>query len=212
MNFSNALSYIRIGKRVEECLAYINANAKRTADKDAVYIVPTRSLVKRINDNCARQFKDRKKYLTKDGVVELAPGMKVMTTSNKRGWYQNGSTGIVYSTNDKSIGIEFPDGSRVRVEAFQDGFYPVALAYALTVHKSQGQTYDSVNIIPGFYEGGQLYTALSRCRTIDGIHLLGTLTAKDMHINKNAYNFTFDIKPVQNIWIGSQNKKAQIAS
>lgn len=47
--------------------------------------------------------------------------------------------------------------------------FPMKLGYAVTVHKSQGQTYDAVNLTPEIFLDGQLYVALSRCRTAEKI-------------------------------------------
>ena len=59
---------------------------------------------------------------------------------------------------------------------------PLKLAWAVTVHKSQGQTYDRVNIYGGdrFFAPGQLYVALSRCRTLEGINLVGRLSPQSL--------------------------------
>ena len=48
---------------------------------------------------------------------------------------------------------------------------PLRLAYAITIHKSQGQTYSKVNLNPYSWDCGQLYVALSRIKTIEGLHL-----------------------------------------
>lgn len=56
---------------------------------------------------------------------------------------------------------------------------PLRLAYAVTVHKSQGQTFDSVNLVlDTVFAHGQLYTALSRVRSFDGLYI-----APGMRIN-----------------------------
>lgn len=47
--------------------------------------------------------------------------------------------------------------------------FPMKLGYAVTIHKSQGQTYDAVNLTPEIFLDGQLYVALSRCRTVERI-------------------------------------------
>lgn len=53
--------------------------------------------------------------------------------------------------------------------------FPMRLGYAVTVHKSQGQTYDSMNFLPEIFSSGQLYVALSRCKTVDKIYLAGNI-------------------------------------
>lgn len=54
--------------------------------------------------------------------------------------------------------------------------YPMKLGYAVTVHKAQGQTYDRMNVIPEIFQEGQLYVALSRCRTAEKIFISGFLS------------------------------------
>ena len=67
---------------------------------------------------------------------------------------------------------------------------PLRLAWAITVHKSQGQTYEEVNIAPGrFFAPGQLYVALSRCKTESGLHITGTLRPSDMHVDPEVMFF-----------------------
>ena len=64
------------------------------------------------------------------------------------------------------------DGETIhRVELGRYSQIPLRPAYAVTIHKSQGQTYESANIDPYCRNAGQLYVALSRVKSIDGIHL-----------------------------------------
>lgn len=55
--------------------------------------------------------------------------------------------------------------------------YPLSIAYAITIHKSQGMSLDSANLLGKYYFAhGQLYTALSRLRTLNGLRLLNRLS------------------------------------
>lgn len=65
--------------------------------------------------------------------------------------------------------------------------YPLRLAYAITIHKSQGQTYSSPVVInPSAWAPGQLYVALSRCTDASKIHLARPLCEEDLVVSKNV--------------------------
>lgn len=57
--------------------------------------------------------------------------------------------------------------------------FPIRLGYAITAHKSQGMTFDKINIkMDRSFEYGQLYTAISRCKTLDGLFISGDISRK----------------------------------
>lgn len=70
--------------------------------------------------------------------------------------------------------------------------FPVKVAYALSIHKSQGQTFEKIIVDMGDYgafEHGQLYVALSRCKSLEGISLRKPLTSKDLIYDKHIMEF-----------------------
>ena len=54
---------------------------------------------------------------------------------------------------------------------------PIKLAWAISIHKSQGQTFEQINIDPRCWKIGQFYTAVSRARLVEGIHFVQQLHA-----------------------------------
>jgi len=69
--------------------------------------------------------------------------------------------------------------------------YPIKLAWAITIHKSQGKTFDKViiDLGAGAFEYGQTYVALSRCRTFDGIILKRPISPRDIKVDNRVRDF-----------------------
>jgi ATP-dependent exoDNAse (exonuclease V) alpha subunit len=68
---------------------------------------------------------------------------------------------------------------------------PLRLAWAVTVHKSQGQTYDEVTIDmgSGAFSSGHTYVALSRVRSLEGLYLTKPIRLKDIQVDQAVIEF-----------------------
>jgi ATP-dependent exoDNAse (exonuclease V) alpha subunit len=148
-----------------------------------------------------------------DQTLVLKAGAKVMLLRNdsERRWV-NGTIARVSRLDEKRVWIEL-DGKEYEVEpvtwearryAYDQGAqkivetvagtfkqFPLRLAWALTIHKSQGLTLDRVYIDlgRGTFAHGQAYVALSRCRTLEGLVLARPLRPRDILFDPAAMGY-----------------------
>lgn len=154
---------------------------------------------------------DEKLYPT-DGALELRVGARVMLLRNDvdRRWV-NGTIGLVEGFGEDGVLVKIgrrvheiepvaweryafdlgADGEPARkvVGAFRQ--VPLRPAWALTIHKAQGLTFDRVHVDlgRGAFAHGQTYVALSRCRTLDGLTLSRHLRRADVKVEDGAFAF-----------------------
>lgn len=150
---------------------------------------------------------DLKLILKKDAQV-----MMIRNDKDKR--WVNGTLARVVELSAKGIKIQLEDGSceNVEKETWENisyeydeeekkvkenvigtfTQYPLRAAWALTIHKSQGLTFNNVTIdmAGGAFTAGQTYVALSRCRSLEGLSFINPLRKYDVIVSQGASQFS----------------------
>ena len=154
-----------------------------------------------------------KELFPTDEVLKLKKGAQVIMIKNdpEKRWV-NGSIGTIHDIAEKKIKVKinhkiyevkkekwdriqysYDDDQQEVLENVTGSFkqYPMRLAWAITIHKSQGQTFEKViiDMSQGSFAPGQLYVALSRCISLEGIELLRPLKKSDVIVNKQLVGF-----------------------
>ena len=148
-------------------------------------------------------------------LLVLKEGAQVIFIRNdKEGRWCNGTIGKVTRLSSEQVFVALENGDEMEVmpEIWENMQYtynekekkveekvlgsfkqiPIKPAWALTVHKSQGLTFNHVVIdfAGGAFTGGQTYVALSRCTSLEGITLLKPLSERDIIVNMAVVDFS----------------------
>ena len=160
-----------------------------------------------------------------DEQLILKVGARVMFIKNDSSTdklYYNGKLGVVTSLSKQAIHVLCDDGTEVNVhnEVWENirynadsgsdqvqteiigtfTHYPLRLAWAITIHKAQGLTFDQLIIdAEDAFAAGQVYVALSRCRSLGGLTLLTPIPTRALTNAREVLQFTENQDSIQTI-------------
>lgn len=161
---------------------------------------------------CSGNFNDNELPTKKELFLKRGAQVMLLNNDQKKRWV-NGDVATVLSMSNSSIDIEFSDGRIEEVEKHSWEKYafmidertgkistevvgtfmqfPIKLAWAITIHKGQGKTYDKVIVDfgSGTFASGQAYVALSRCRSLDGLFLNHPITKEHVRVDNRVVQF-----------------------
>lgn len=172
-----------------------------------------------------------------DRVLEIKVGAQVMFIRNdtEAGAYYNGKLATVKRIRGGEITVVFRDSGvdyTLHRETWENiGYgidedtgkvegkvlgtfsqYPLRLAWAITIHKSQGLTLDKVIVDAGrSFAAGQVYVALSRCRSLEGMVLRSLITAAALREDPRIDAFSASHQAVGELWRSLETGKAEYA-
>jgi ATP-dependent exoDNAse (exonuclease V) alpha subunit len=152
--------------------------------------------------------------LPTEKVLKLKEGSQIMFIKNDaEKKYFNGKIARIKKLEDEKIIVELPDGKEIEVKKFTwsnikykwnakekkieeekvGDFtqFPIKLAWAITVHKCQGLTFDNVIAdLSGSFSPGQVYVALSRCTSLEGLVLKSRISRNVIKTDPHVLRFT----------------------
>lgn len=193
-------------------LEWFKYNASPFMSNKPVYICSRRKTVDEFNQSTIEEYSKENPitiYQAKyDGPLPtelpcsksltLGVGVRVMTICNDKK-IKNGMLGTVKILANDKVVVKFDNSKTVTIKRktfeLENGTsytqFPLILAYAITVHRAQGSTFEHVAIMcDGYFEAGQLYCALSRCPNLDSMTFIGDLKPSDLIVNADALKLT----------------------
>lgn len=164
---------------------------------------------------------DEKSYPTEENITLKISAQVIMLKNDPKKRWVNGTIGEIVELSDELIKVymngnicevprvtwekikyryneEEENIEEIVVGSFKQ--YPIKLAWAITIHKSQGQTFNNVVIDTGHgaFAHGQTYVALSRCTDLEGINLKRPIRYSDIIFDSKIYDFMSVVNDTNN--------------
>ena len=174
------------------------------------------------------------KNFPNDPTLELKVGAKVMFITNDKNYpkrYFNGKIGTVTALDEKEI-IVYCIGDEENIKVTRETWenvkynvnkqngvieentigtyvhFPLRLAWAITIHKSQGLTFEKAIIDAAYsFSAGQVYVALSRCRSLEGIVLNSPIRMESLAVERAVVDYSQQKLPTSQLQLELQKSE-----
>lgn len=167
----------------------------------------------RFEGEISNDFPDKQLPTDKNLVLKKGAQVVLLRNDPERRWV-NGTIARIHAIEPEHLRIELADGTIHELErtvwenvkySFNEETrrvkedvagtftqYPVKAAWAMTIHKSQGLTFDKVivDLEGGAFSSGQTYVALSRCTSLEGMRLTCSVGHRDIIVNSEIVEFS----------------------
>ena len=194
-----------INKRVknsenEDDLIILTATNKRASEINLEKLNKIKSKTYKYVGEITGNFSE--KQFPTDETLELKKDAQIMMIYNKKGKWVNGSIGKIVFIDEDNLKVKInkktydvdkkkwekkkhylDDANKIKEKVIGTFYqYPIKIAWAITIHKSQGQNLKKViiDLDTGAFATGQLYVALSRCTIYKGIYLRTPIIRNDV--------------------------------
>lgn len=200
----------------DNCITIATTN-KIVSNINSTQLAQLDSELHTFNAEITGSFEESRSSLPAELQLDVKVGAQVMMTNNEKdedgnSRWQNGTLGQVLEVTNDCIKVKIDDvieeverhvwesyeykwneaiGEIIQEVTGTFTQFPIRLAWAVTIHKSQGLTFDKVNIDLGYgaFSAGQTYVAMSRCRTFEGISFKRPIKSKDVFTAKPVQRF-----------------------
>ena len=199
----------RVTNTIPEQAVYLCSTKRIAAARNAVKFAELNGAVQTFTAHISGQFNPQE--YPNELELQLKIGQRVISTANSKE-VCNGDIGTIYDFSGEGVIVQFDSGIKTellpvetsqyacKVEKDEDGEekiivfksgsftqLPLIPGYAITIHRSQGMTLSSVvlDIGSGCFASGQLYVAISRCKSLEALLLLQEISEDDIFIDSD---------------------------